>query len=143
MRTAQRQSERTVTVADLMSPTIVAGDPRQSLPEAAARMRAERVSALALVVEDSIVGILTERDLMRAMAEGREPASIHVSEYMTQSPQTIESSEAATSAAALMIRHGIRHLPVTRDGRLAGFLSARDLLALAPGPNKLPVSEPW
>ena len=62
---------------------------------------------------------------------------------MTQSPRTIDAGQDAAQAAALMITHHVRHLPVTEGGRLAGFLSARDLLAIDPWPETLPPAEAW
>lgn len=133
----------TTIVGDLMSHSIVSGDPRQSLVKAAAEMRANRISALAVLDGSGIVGIITERDLLRAVADGRDPGTTHISQYMTHSPRTIDASELATDAAAVMIKHRVRHLPVTDRGRLIGFLSARDLLALSPWPKDLPIGEPW
>lgn len=130
------------TVRELMSRTIVRGDPRHTLVEAAAEMRAHRIGALAVLDNGAIVGIITERDFLRAIADGRDPGATHVSQYMTHSPKTIEASELGTTAAGVMIRHRVRHLPVTEKGRLVGFLSARDLLSLTPWPE-LPVGEPW
>jgi CBS domain-containing protein len=130
------------SVRNLMSKSIVGGDPRQTLVEAAAEMRAHRVSALVVLDKEVIVGIVTERDFMRAIADGRDPGRTHVSQYMTHSPKTIEADESAGQAAEVMIKHRVRHLPVTVQGRLVGFLSARDLLALRPWP-KLPIGEQW
>jgi CBS domain-containing protein len=131
------------TVGELMAKSIVSGDPRKSIVEAAAQMRSHRISALALLDGGAIVGIITERDLLRAIADGRNPEATHISEYMTHSPRTIEAAEPAAKAAEMMVRHRVRHLPVTDKGRLAGFLSARDLLALKPWPKKLPIGESW
>ena len=133
----------TTTVHELMAKSIVSGDPRQSLVEAAAQMRAHRISALAVLNEEAIVGIITERDFLRAIADGRDPAATHISQYMTHSPRTIEDGELVAKAAEIMVRHRVRHLPVTNNGRLIGFLSARDLLALNPWPLNLPIGESW
>jgi CBS domain-containing protein len=133
----------TTMVRELMARSIVSGDPRHTLVKAAADMRANRISALAVLGGDAIIGILTERDLLRAIADGRNPENTHVSQYMTHSPRTIEAGEPAARAAEMMIRHRVRHLPVTDKGRLVGFLSARDLLALKPWPRKLPIGESW
>jgi CBS domain-containing protein len=131
------------TVRELMSKSTVCSDPRRSLVDAASQMRANRTSALAVLDGDAIVGIVTERDFMRAIADGREPAATHISEYMTHSPLTIEAGRMAAEAAAMMIKHHVRHIPVTDGGRLIGFLSARDLLALTPWPLNLPIGESW
>lgn len=143
MKVVRRVVPSTDTVRDLMSHAIVRCDPRHSLVEAAAEMRSHRISALAVLDDGAIIGIITERDLLRAIADGRDPGATHVSQYMTQSPRTIEAAEPGTKAAAIMIKHRVRHLPVTEQGRLIGFLSARDLLAMKPWPKELPIGEPW
>jgi CBS domain-containing protein len=132
-----------MTVRDLMAKSVVPGDPRGSLVDAAALMRSHRISALAVLDGDLIVGIVTERDMLRAIADGRNPAATHISQYMTHSPITIDAAEPAAKAAAIMVKHRVRHLPVTDNDRLVGFLSARDLLALKPWPRKLPIGERW
>jgi CBS domain-containing protein len=130
-------------VRQLMAKSNACGDPGQTLVETAAQMRAHRASALAVLDGEAIVGIITERDFMRAIADGRDPAATHVSEYMTHSPRTIEADQLAADAAAMMVTHHVRHIPVTDGGRLIGFLSARDLLALTPWPLNLPIGESW
>jgi CBS domain-containing protein len=131
------------TVRELMGKSTVYTAPRQSLVDSAAQMRANRTSVLAVLDGQAIVGVITERDFMRAIADGRDPASTHVSEYMTPDPQTIEAGRRAAEAAAMMIKHHVRHIPVTEGGRVIGFLSARDLLALTPWPLNLPIGESW
>jgi CBS domain-containing protein len=106
-------------------------------------MRAHRTSALAVLDEEAIVDIVTERDLMRAIADGRDPAATRVSQYMTHDPLTIEAGKLAAEAAAAMVKHRVRHIPVTEGGRQVGILSARDLLALTPWPLNLPIGESW
>jgi CBS domain-containing protein len=132
-----------VSVRDLMAHNVVTVDPRESLTGAAAQMRASRIGSLVVLADGEITGIITERDLMRAIADARDPGATHVSQYMTQSPRTVEAARDAAQAAALMVKHGLRHLPVTDRGQLIGFLSARDLLALEPWPKRLPALEPW
>ncbi len=131
------------TVRELMGKSTVCADPRQTLVDAAAQMRTHRTSVLAVLDGQAIVGVITERDFMRAIADGREPASTHVSEYMTHDPRTIEAGKRAAEAATIMIKHHVRHVPVTDGGRVIGFLSARDLLALTPWPLNLPIGESW
>ena len=131
------------TVRELMGKSTACADPRQSLVDAAAEMRAHRTSALAVLDGEAIVGIVTERDLIRAIADDRDPAATHVSQYMTHDPLCMEAGKLAAEAAAMMVKHRVRHIPVTDGGRLIGFLSARDLLALTPQPLNLPIGESW
>lgn len=146
MRVARRAGTRAVqivSVRDLMAHNVVTVDPRESLTDAAAQMRTSRVGSLVVLAGAEITGIITERDLLRAIADGRDPATTHVSQYMSQSPRTVEADREAVQAAALMVKHALRHLPVTDRGLLIGLLSARDLLALRPWPKTLPAPEPW
>jgi len=125
-----------------MTRPVVSSDPRQSLVEAAAQMRSHRIGALVVLDREAIIGIVTERDFLRAIADCCDPGQTHISQYMTHTPKTIEANQPAVEAARVMIKHRVRHLPVTEHRRLVGLLSARDLLALKPWPT-LPIGEEW
>ena len=75
-----------------------------------------------------LVGIITERDVTAAMAEGADPATTPVSDYMTPAPEVLQPDSELADATQLMLELGIRHLPVVRGGHLVGVLSIRDLL---------------
>ncbi|HYY31990.1 MAG TPA: CBS domain-containing protein [Gaiellaceae bacterium] len=117
-------------VADHMSGDLltVAADDR--LGEAAKRMVARGVGAVLVMEGDRLDGILTERDLMRAVATGYSEDA-RVSDWMTRHPETIETSDTTDHAASLMIHGGFRHLPVVDQGRVAGIISIRDLMRVA------------
>ena len=117
-------------VADHMSSDLltVAADDR--LGEAANRMVARGVGAVLVLDGDQLQGILTERDLMRAVAGGYSDEA-RVSEWMTRHPETIDASDETDHAASLMIHGGFRHLPVVDEGRVAGIISIRDLMRVA------------
>jgi len=93
-------------------------------------MMYERRSGSALVQgEGENPGIITERDLLRAVAEKADLESAHVEDYMTVNAITASSSWDAEKAARLMLDHGFRHLVVIDDsGRVEGILSIRDLV---------------
>lgn len=135
---------RPLPVAGLMSKRLVTAEPLESLADAARRMRDERVGCVAVTEGDRLVGVLTERDLLRAMADGLSPRIAPVAEYMTPNPYTVEAGEDIFEAAAIMVGHGIRHVPVLEDGRLAGVVSVRDLLSHDAWAEAPPVAvEPW
>lgn len=125
----RRFPRRGRTVRSLMTPGAITIGPGASLTEAAVRMRAHRVGALAVVEDDRLAGILTERDLLRAVAEGRDPQATAVGTAMTPNPRTIAPDDPVEEAAAAVIELGVRHLPVIEGPRIVGFVSARDLLA--------------
>ncbi len=100
------------------------------LGDAAKQMRARRVGS-ALVSPQSpggALGIITERDLLRAMADGVDPATTLVAAYMTADAVTITSDWHVVDAARTMMERGFRHLIVVDDGRLVGVLSIRDMV---------------
>lgn len=107
--------------------TVSAGD---RLGEAAKRMVARGVGAILVMEGDRLEGILTERDLMRAVAIGYSDDA-GVGDWMTRQPETVEASDATDHAASLMIHGGFRHLPVVDQGRVAGIISIRDLMRVA------------
>ena len=107
--------------------TVSAGD---RLGEAAKRMVARGVGAVLVMEGERLEGILTERDLMRAVATGYSDDA-RVGDWMTRQPETVEASDATDHAASLMIHGGFRHLPVIDQGRVAGIISIRDLMRVA------------
>jgi CBS domain-containing protein len=76
------------------------------------------------------VGIMTERDLMRAVARGL-PGDAVVADYMTKDPETIAADDTTQHAAVLMLHGGFRHLPVVEGDDVIGILSIRDLMRIA------------
>src|SRR5437870_10991139 len=116
------------TVADLMVKDVLTVEPSDTIGEAAEKMDAANVGAV-VVVEDMarIVGIVTERDLMRAVAQRARAAEARVRQWMTESVVTIEPETEIHDAAKLMFEKNFRHLPVVKDGRLLGIASLRRL----------------
>ena len=95
---------------------------------AVAQRMAERNVGAVLVMEDGrLAGIMTERDLMRAVARGLGDGTL-VSECMTAGPDTIAPDDTIEHAAVLMIHGGYRHLPVVDGDEVVGVLSIRDLV---------------
>jgi CBS domain-containing protein len=117
------------TAADIMSSDVLSVPPDATLPAAAAEMSARRVGAVLVLEEGRLVGILTERDILRAVAESRVEGST-VADLMTRHPETIEPSESTDTAATLMIHGGFRHLPVMDAEEVIGIVSIRDLMRI-------------
>jgi CBS domain-containing protein len=115
-----------VTVADLMVKDVLSVEPSDTIGEAAEKMHAGNVGAV-VVMEDMvrIVGIVTERDLLRAVAARARAAEARVRQWMTADPLTIEPETTVEEAAKIMFDHNFRHLPVVKDGRALGIVSLR------------------
>jgi CBS domain-containing protein len=116
------------TVADVMTKDVLTVDPSDTIGEAAEKMNAANVGAV-VVVEDfvRIVGIVTERDLLRAVAARARAAEARVRQWMTVDPVTIDPGTTIDEAAEIMFEHNFRHLPVVKDGRPLGIVSLRRL----------------
>jgi CBS domain-containing protein len=108
-----------------------------TLGEAARRMRANEVSALVVLDGERCVGIITERDLTRAVAAKAWAETAPVVEYMTDRPITITPETGVREAAAEMLETEVRHLPVGIGGHLVGMVSLRDLLEVAVADERL------
>jgi CBS domain-containing protein len=117
-------------VANHMTRNVLTVEPGLPLVDAARRMNERAVGAVIVVDGGRLVGILTERDMLHAVAQGFGDDA-KVRDWMTSHPETIESSDATEHAAALMIHGGFRHLPVLEEGELAGILSIRDVMRVA------------
>jgi CBS domain-containing protein len=114
-------------VASQMTRDLLTVSPSAPLREAARQMHARGVGAVLVLDAGHLVGILTERDMLRAVATGHEPDEA-VSEWMTHHPETIESTDSTEHAGVIMIHGGFRHLPVVDGDELVGILSLRDLM---------------
>jgi len=117
-------------VRDVYTRDVVSASPGEDLEVAASRMDYHGLGSLVVMEGFSLVGLLTERDVVRAAAEGRELRDVIVQEYMTPDVVTVEPDKGVEEAAAAMITVGCRHLPVREHGAIVGVVSARDLLAV-------------
>jgi CBS domain-containing protein len=117
-------------VSNHMATDLLTVEPDVRLAEAARRMAQRGVGAVLVLEGERLAGILTERDLLKAVAAGFTDEA-RVSEWMTRQPETVEADESTDHAASLMIHGGFRHLPVVEGGRPIGILSIRDLMRVA------------
>jgi CBS domain-containing protein len=116
-------------VRDAMSAKVLVVGPNHTLVDASNAMLQRRVGA-AIVVDGDLAGpgILTERDVMRAVAEGADFAQTLVSEYMTYDARTASASWDLDTAAGEMCRGNFRHLIVVDGAEMVGVVSMRDIV---------------
>lgn len=117
---------------DIYRPDAVTIDLHDDLAAAARRMELAQVGALAVVDKaGQLVGVFTERDLVRATAGTANPADVLVSAHASFRPETADVEEDSRNVARRMLELGVRHLPVTAgEDQLVGMVSMRDLLAV-------------
>jgi CBS domain-containing protein len=120
--------ESSRTVRDLMTvgPTSIASD--AMAVEAARRMLSEDVGSLPVVDGETLVGMVTDRDLvLKVVAKDLDPNKVPVSDVCTQNPVTVGADESLDEALQRMAKEQVRRLPVVSDGQLVGILAQADV----------------
>jgi CBS domain-containing protein len=116
-------------VADLMTRDILTADPADSIGEAAQKMTERGVGSIVVSDYGRMIGILTERDVLKAVAGRVHSSEARVREWMTSDPVTVAPSTPVEEAGRIMLEAGFRHLPVVEEDRPVGIVSIRDLAA--------------
>jgi CBS domain-containing protein len=117
-------------VRTAMSAPVVELEPDVTLRRAAVTLRRSDVGAAVVTAAGDLVGMLSERDVVQALADGADPDTARVGAAMTGPPLPIAADSPLWAATTMMLRHRIRHLPVVdgEDG-IVGMLSIREALA--------------
>ena len=120
-----------VKVSELVRRAPITVTPLATVEEAVKLMHREGVGSVVVVSpEGKVLGIFTERDLVRLIGEGK-PLTTRIGDVMTRDPVTVYEDDTVTKAVMLMAEKRIRHLPVVdREGRLKGVISARDVASV-------------
>jgi CBS domain-containing protein len=118
---------RMATLAEFMTREVLIVAPEDTIGEAAQKMVDEGVSSVVVSDFGRLIGILTERDLTRAVAGRTHSSEARVREWMTSDPITVTESTPVEEAARTMLQQGFRHLPVVQDDRPVGIVSIRDI----------------
>jgi len=118
-----------------MTASVVTAEPATPVQEVAALMRERNVGSVVLVRDGEPVGIVTDRDLaIGVLADGRH-GDDHASDHASAPVVTGDAAMDVTAAAELMVRHGIRRLPIVgggtsaAGGRLTGIVTLDDIAA--------------
>jgi CBS domain-containing protein len=115
-------------VSAVMSASLLTASEGDALIEAAKRMAERRVGAILVTDGSVLTGIMTERDVLRAVGRGSIDGT--VGDWMTRHPDTAPQTATIGQAAAMMLHGGYRHVPIVDGDHLVGIVSIRDLLHL-------------
>jgi CBS domain-containing protein len=121
-----------VRISAIMTQAAVTDRADDDLAAAARKMWEQQTGSLLVLQGEDLVGIITERDVLRAVATGT-PLDTPVSEVMSKELITVEPGTSLREAARIMTERWIRHLPVLESGRLVGVVSQRDLAGVLAG----------
>lgn len=113
------------TIGEILGPSHIEVAPEDTLGEVAEKMRAQNVGAVLVRDYGRLIGILTERDMLRAMAARVHTSEARVRQWMTEDPITAAPDMTADEAAEVMLSHGFRHLPVVDGSTVLGIVSLR------------------
>ncbi|SRR6266511_5962013 len=116
-------------VAAVAADRVVRVAPEATLHEVADLLHGDDIGALVVGIRQ-IVGVVTERDIVRALAQRLDPASTTAADIATRQPVWCDASATVAEAAREMAERWVRHLLLEHEGRLVGIVSARDLLGM-------------
>jgi CBS domain-containing protein len=117
------------TVGDVMTRSVLSVDASTTVAEAATIMGERRAGSALVMDGDSLLGIFTERDIVKALGQHFDAAGHAVSEWMTAEPMTVPPDTTVDDALRTMLDRGFRHLPVVEGEQVVGVVSMRDLSA--------------
>ena len=120
-------------VSEIMTSAAVTDQADDTLAAAARKMWEQQTGSLLVVDGEDLVGIVTERDVLKAAANGLSMDETRISQVMTKDLVTVGPGTSLRDAAKLMAERWIRHLPVLDEGKLVGILSQRDLAGVLAG----------
>ena len=114
---------------EIMTNDVFTTSREASVAETAKAMVKGRFGSALVTQGDVLVGIFTERDVLRAAASGDDLTASAVSKWMTKDPTTAAPDDDSEDAAQVMLSGGFRHLPVAEGAGVAGIVSLRDVLS--------------
>jgi CBS domain-containing protein len=115
-------------LADIMRRDVLGVAPEDTLGFAAEQMAERDVGAVVVLDYGRLIGILSERDILRAVGGRVHSSEARVREWMTADPMTASPDTAPEEAARVMVENGFRHLPVVEDEQAVGIVSIRDVM---------------
>jgi CBS domain-containing protein len=115
------------TVGEIMTSDVLTVEPADTIGETAQKMVERGVSSAVVSDYGTLIGIVTERDLTRAVAGRVHTSEARVREWMTSDPITLGPDATAEEAAKIMLDNGFRHVPIVDQGRAVGIVSIRDV----------------
>lgn len=115
-------------IQELIRPGVASVPPEATLREVAGILTEEEVGLLVVSGPEGMVGVISERDIAAAIADGADPDEVWASDAMTAEPLCVDQDDSVLFAANRMINANVRHLPILASGEVIGMVSIRDVL---------------
>lgn len=119
-------------VKDVMNKNVVVAKSDATIREASKVMAKLHIGSLVVLKEEKLVGIMTERNILKAVANGKDPDNTAIEDIMSKNVVTIDPDETIEKAVDLMIQHKIKKLPVLEDNKIKGIITASDIVVVEP-----------
>lgn len=119
-------------VRNIMNRRVIVAKPDISIKEASKIMDNLHIGSLIIMEEGKIVGIVTSSDILRAIAENKDPETTILENIMSKNVVTIEPDKKIEDAVDLMIKYKIKKLPVVENNELVGIVTASDIIVVEP-----------
>jgi CBS domain-containing protein len=120
----------TGTVADVMHPALTTVEQDGHMAAAAYLMKRAHATALVVIDDEDTqrpIGLISEADFVKAVADGNDADTVRVHDLMTREPAVIAATTTVRDAAETMLSGNFRHLVITDEGRLTGILDIQDV----------------
>ncbi|MCS7123413.1 MAG: CBS domain-containing protein [Candidatus Aenigmarchaeota archaeon] len=121
-----------VLVRDVMNRTVFTCEKNLNIVKAASIMVERGIGSLIVVDNNKIVGVITNRDIMKAVARGEDLSKLEVKDIMTKKVITISASNTIEEAVDLMLKFKIKRLPVVEGDKLIGIVTVSDIIVVEP-----------
>ena len=116
-----------VLARDVMTTELTTVSPSTTVAEAATLMASRHIGSAIVCEEEELVGIFTERDIVKALSQDFDAPSEPIEHWMTRQPTTVAPDANVRECLDIMVNRGFRHLPVTEESKVVGIVSIRDL----------------
>jgi CBS domain-containing protein len=115
-------------VSSIMSTPPITVEPAATLREVAAVLRDARIGAVVMLAPGRPMAVISERDIVRALADGADPDAICAADVATEEPRYVTPWHPVPRLAEEMLAAGVRHMPVVDENEVVGMVGARDAL---------------
>lgn len=121
-----------ILVKDVMKRNVIVAKPEINIREMSQVMSKFHIGCLVIVEKGKTVGVVTERDILNSIANGMNPDKTMAKDIMTKNVITIEPDNSIDDAVELMTKNRIKKLPVVKNGKLVGIVTASDIIIVEP-----------
>jgi len=124
--------ETGIKVQDVMGKGIVTAGPNDTVKKACEAMAKHDLSGLTIVDKGKLAGMLTQGDLIKLIADGKDASRVRVKEIMGRKLLSIDPFADISKAARMMVDNKVKRLPVLRNGKLIGVITQTDIVRISP-----------